>query len=207
MMQTMCEQRPHMLPDFVQQLLQGHAAAAALEPRLGPEIERLICRGRPPPALPQAPVAPAVPLVAPAAPLVPLSPEEQRRQLMEEARSVCGLGPAQLQAVLDLEALGFDYKSALEAYLACERNQELAANYLFENPPAAEAGAQAGAKAAALPPAFPGPAPREEELALRMEDMEAVQRIQELGFDRPTSLKAYIACDRNEELAANRLLM
>lgn len=35
------------------------------------------------------------------------------------------------------------------------------------------------------------------------EENQAIERLTQMGFDRNLAIQAYIACDRNEELAAN----
>jgi UV excision repair protein RAD23 len=51
-----------------------------------------------------------------------------------------------------------------------------------------------------------GGAGNEQVVRLTEEEMEAVNRLADMGFDRTAAVQAYLACDKNEALAANLLM-
>jgi len=55
-----------------------------------------------------------------------------------------------------------------------------------------------------MPPGMMGGGPQV--LRLNEEEMAAVDRLTEMGFDRAEAAQAFLACDKNEALAANLLM-
>lgn len=205
--------------DILGGLLQEHQAAAAAEPRLAQELEKvLLGEGEqqqqqrqeevPPEAAASSSSCAAASSSSCAAAASPAAPSaedltSQRAADLQYAKEHWGLTEENMRDISELETMGFSHTQVLEAYLACERRQEAAANLLLEG--------GAGAKDVHVAPETEVPIAAADldpnNVQLSLAQWEAVQRIEELGFDRPTSLEAFIRFHKHEELAANHLLL
>ncbi len=65
------------------------------------------------------------------------------------------------------------------------------------------AGAMAGGMGSRMGAGAPGAPPP---VQLAEDEMQAVDRLCELGYDRFAAIQVYLACDKNESLAANLLM-
>lgn len=171
-----------------------------------------LASGEPPPAptpAPAAPAAPPMPASQPTRPFVPPAPKTgplatlANHPRFNQLRVAVQQHPSTLNQVLTLIAKGDPNMITLIA-----ENQEEFVR-LLSQPPAANdpiAAMLQAAQAGGVAPGAPGqpvPAPAQPQLGPTGE--EAVQRLQGLGFPRNLCVEAHLACDRNEEMAANFL--
>ena len=177
-------------PSSLPQVLQGFGAsnpavAQAIEANLPAFIAMMQ-----EPALPVAPVAsagmpgvPAMPGGMPSMPGVPAMPGgmPNPQQMLQMLQMVNGLPEEQRNALLQATGLNAEQLQQL---------QQMA-------PMLQQATQQGGG----MPPG-----PRPGQIQLTQDEVDAVERLAELGFEKHDCLQAYMACDKNFELAANFLL-
>mmetsp|Transcript_28734 Transcript_28734/g.73456 ORF Transcript_28734/g.73456 Transcript_28734/m.73456 type:complete len:383 (-) Transcript_28734:548-1696(-) len=127
------------------------------------------------------------------------NPLEALRQLpnFEQFRSMIVQNPQMLQSVL--ASLSQTHPQLVEA--------------ISQNPQAfmqllqgSGAGGAPGGAPAGGQPGGEQPPPGAQYIQVTQEEREAINRLMDLGFDQAAVLTAFLACDRNEELAANYLL-
>mmetsp|Transcript_29642 Transcript_29642/g.45476 ORF Transcript_29642/g.45476 Transcript_29642/m.45476 type:complete len:475 (-) Transcript_29642:86-1510(-) len=111
-----------------------------------------------------------------------MSPNE-----LNEMATMMGLTPEQLQATVRM--IGQIPPDQLQEYMA-----------------QAMAGGGAGGMMGGAGGGFGGAGAGPQVLRLNEEEMAAVDRLTEMGFDRAEAAQAFLACDKNEALAANLLM-
>eukprot|EP00434_Breviolum_minutum_P024721 symbB.v1.2.021833.t1/scaffold1911.1/size96319/2 len=164
----------------------------------------------PPPATPAPTPAPVIPAPPPQPPMIPPQVQQDTGPLAQLAnhprfnqlRAAVQQHPSTLNQVLTLIAKGDPNMIAEIA----EHQEEFVR--LLSLPPAPNDPITAmlqAAQAGGVAPGAPGqqaPAPPPQ---LGAAGEEAIQRLQQLGFARNLCVEAYLACERNEEMAANFL--
>eukprot|EP00359_Climacostomum_virens_P010962 CAMPEP_0204902502 /NCGR_PEP_ID=MMETSP1397-20131031/3702_1 /ASSEMBLY_ACC=CAM_ASM_000891 /TAXON_ID=49980 /ORGANISM="Climacostomum Climacostomum virens, Strain Stock W-24" /LENGTH=382 /DNA_ID=CAMNT_0052071017 /DNA_START=403 /DNA_END=1551 /DNA_ORIENTATION=- len=112
-LRTMIQQNPSILPSLLQQLQQTNPQLLAMISQNQDAFMSLINDPLPSDSGPQ--IDPS--LIAG----------------LPRPRNVIQVSPEEAEAIQRLSELGFAQRDALEAYLACDRNEAMAANLLFEN--------------------------------------------------------------------------
>ena len=119
------------------------------------------------------------------------------QMLMQLMTMVSQMPPEQRAALLAQTGMNEEQLAALAPMM-----QQMAQNPQMMQQMMQGMGGQGGPGAA---PGQGGPPPGQIQIQLTPEDAAAIDRLAELGFDKNECLQAYMACDKNEEMAANFL--
>ena len=149
--------------------------------------------------IPDTPVAPpAAPVAAPRAGGMPGMPGMPG-----------GGSAAEMTAMLN--AMPLAQRTQMAQMMGLTPEQLTQATAMIANMPEGELEAMMGGVGGrgGMPPGGAGGAPGAgggHEIRLTREEMDSVNRLTEMGFDRNEAAQAYLACDKNEALAANLLM-
>jgi UV excision repair protein RAD23 len=120
-LRTMIQQNPSILPQLLQQLQQSNPQLLTLISQNQDAFMSLINDPLPEGAAPQ------------------IDRKDQTASLIaglprpRNPRNVISVSPEEAESIQRLSDLGFAQRDALEAFLACDRNEAMAANLLFDN--------------------------------------------------------------------------
>mmetsp|Transcript_61361 Transcript_61361/g.99357 ORF Transcript_61361/g.99357 Transcript_61361/m.99357 type:complete len:399 (-) Transcript_61361:155-1351(-) len=118
--------------------------------------------------------------------------QDPRHANMVQLAAMLAQNPAMLEQILP------------EMLPEIEQNDPAAAAAIRENPQILLQMIQAAAAGGGMP-GGPGGSPGAMQIQLTEEENAAVERLAALGFDKNNAAQAYLACDKNEEMAANFL--
>jgi len=115
---------------------------------------------------------------------------------VQMAQMLSNLSPAELNEMANMMGITPDQLTAMAQMIGQMGNQEQFQEYMMQALQQG-GGGSGGAAAAGLGPQI---------VRLTEEEMAAVNRLAEMGFDHTEAVQAFLACDKNEALAANFLM-
>merc|ERR1711862_189080 len=145
------------------------------------------------PAAPPAPSRPTETTRNPTSSNNPLDAMQGMANPAQMAQMISNLSPTELNEMASMMGVSPDQLSDMAQMIGQIGNQGQFQDYMMQALQQEGAGGAAGGG---------GP----QVLRLTEEEMAAVDRLTEMGFDRTEAAQAFLACDKNEALAANLLM-